>query len=391
MVTTAVILLAHGSRDAAANLEFEGLVEAYRSSHPQFEVRHAYIELAEPPLPPVLEAAAATAEQVLVLPLFLLRAGHVKNDVPLALAEARRRFPAVRFEAADSLGVHPLMAELAFERATSAIRSLDDTAIVMVGRGASDPDANGDFFKLVRMTWDGRGVSWVLPCFIGITGPRVPETLELAARARPKRLLVVPYLLFAGQLIGRLAAEIEQFSQRYRWINCSLAAHLGVDRRLFALIDQRIDQALTGGAPLPCNTCQYRTELPGRAREVGGLRAMLWSMRHTFTHNQAVPHTHAHKPFDKHVLICGNVDCAERGSIALIETLRRQIKQAGKSRRIRVTRTSCMGRCGEGPTVAVYPDGIWYRGVQESDATDLLQQHLIDDRLVARLVDQIMQ
>ena len=43
---------------------------------------------------------------------------------------------------------------------------------------------------------------------------------------------------------------------------------------------------------------------------------------------------------------------------------------------------SCMGRCGEGPTVVVYPDGIWYRGVVAADADELVQEHLLGDRLV---------
>jgi (2Fe-2S) ferredoxin len=50
-----------------------------------------------------------------------------------------------------------------------------------------------------------------------------------------------------------------------------------------------------------------------------------------------------------------------------------------------------MGRCGEGPTVAVYPDGVWYRGVNAADANELVDQHLVRDRLVARLIDGIMQ
>jgi sirohydrochlorin cobaltochelatase len=44
-----------------------------------------------------------------------------------------------------------------------------------------------------------------------------------------------------------------------------------------------------------------------------------------------------------------------------------------------------------GPTVAVYPDGIWYRGVAERDAAELVNDHLLGDRLVSRLVDHIMQ
>jgi (2Fe-2S) ferredoxin len=50
-----------------------------------------------------------------------------------------------------------------------------------------------------------------------------------------------------------------------------------------------------------------------------------------------------------------------------------------------------MGRCGEGPTLVVYPDGVWYRGVSEADAASLVDDHLVGDRIVARLVDNIMQ
>jgi (2Fe-2S) ferredoxin len=91
------------------------------------------------------------------------------------------------------------------------------------------------------------------------------------------------------------------------------------------------------------------------------------------------------------VLVCGNVDCADGGSIPLIDALRRALKDAGRQDDIRVTRTSCMGRCGEGPTVAVYPDGIWYRKVRPEDAEEVVREHLLADRLVGRLVDNIMQ
>jgi sirohydrochlorin cobaltochelatase len=150
-------------------------------------------------------------------------------------------------------------------------------------------------------------------------------------------------------------------------------------------------QALEDEAPLPCDTCQYRTPLPGLAEQVGGLKALLWSVRHSFTHTQALPHIHAHRPLRKHVLVCTNADCADRGSLALVDELRRLLKEAGLDRDIRVTRTGCMGRCGEGPTLVVYPDGIWYRGVKREDAEHLLRDHLLSDKLVARLVDNIMQ
>jgi (2Fe-2S) ferredoxin len=118
---------------------------------------------------------------------------------------------------------------------------------------------------------------------------------------------------------------------------------------------------------------------------------MLWSARHTLTHSQASAHLHAHRPVKKHVLVCTNADCAERGAVSLVESLRRAVKRADIQRDVRVTRTSCMGRCGEGPTVVVYPDGVWYRGVRGEDAADIVQSHILGDRLVARLIDNIMQ
>lgn len=387
-----LLVVGHGSRDPSANVEFEALVQAYRERRPDLSMSLGYVELAEPCLSLALAQAASDAESVVVLPLFLFAAGHVKNDIPLALAEARRDFPQVRFHAARVLGVHPRMAELAFERAALAGElEAARTAVVLVGRGSSDPDANGDFCKLARLFGEGRGFHSVTPCFMGITRPAVEETLEQVARSRPERLLVVPYLLFGGRLIAKLAEQVQAFSASYPWIRTALARHLGVHPTLLDLIDERVTQALSEEAPLPCDNCQYRAPVAGVTENVGGLRALLYSLRHTVTHSQAMPHAHAHKALKKHVLVCGNVDCADRGSISLISELRRLVKAADLQAVVRVTRTSCMGRCGEGPTVAVYPDGIWYRGVGEADAEELVREHLGGDRLVARLVDNIMQ
>lgn len=393
-MSTALLVVGHGSRDASANVEFEALVGAYASAHPELEVSYAYVELAEPALLTALRDLARRAEHVVVLPLFLFAAGHVKNDLPLAIEQVRREFPSTRFTAARALGVHPILVEQAFERVRSAIDQVQDarkTALIVVGRGSSDPDANADFCKVVRLLAEGRDFSWVLPSFIGITRPLFEDAIELVARARPDQVVVVPYFLFAGRLITKLESQVAAFRTRYPWVRVELAAHLGSDPRLFALIDERRQEAVAGSRPLPCDNCQYRVPVSAVSNNVGGLKALLWSLRHGFTHTQAMPHVHAHRPLSKHVLVCANADCAERGSVPLLRALRRLLKEAGRELDIRVTRTSCMGRCGEGPTVAVYPDGIWYRGVSESDASELVREHLLADRIVSRLVDNIMQ
>jgi (2Fe-2S) ferredoxin len=117
---------------------------------------------------------------------------------------------------------------------------------------------------------------------------------------------------------------------------------------------------------------------------------MLYSVRHTLLHSQAAMPLHTHRPLKKHVLVCVNADCADRGSYTVLETFRSKLKAVGRSRDIKVTRTSCMGRCGEGPTVAIYPDGVWYRGVRAEDAFEIVDEHLLHDRLVGRLVGDIL-
>jgi len=392
---TCVLLVGHGSRNPEANAEFESLADVYRKARADLDVQIGYVELARPLVSEALETAARTARRIAVVPLFLFAAGHVKNDLPLAIDEARRRFPSVQIAAAPALGVHPSLVAMAHDRAATlfaddaAVRA--KTLLLVAGRGSSDPDANADFCKLVRLIGDGRGLFDVQATFMGITRPSVESSLDLIARMRPERLVVLPYLLFAGRLVERLTAQIDTFATRHPWIRASLAPHLGHDERLFALIDERARQALAGESLLPCDTCQYRTALPGLAHQVGGLRALLYSVRHTLTHSQASMPVHTHKPLKKHVLVCCNTDCVDRGSTALLAALRREVKEAGHARDIKVTRTACMGRCGEGPTVAVYPDGVWYRGVHESDAPEIVREHLLEDRLVARLVDDILQ
>jgi sirohydrochlorin cobaltochelatase len=394
MKRTGVLIVGHGSRDLGSNAEFEELVSRFRARRPDLRVSLGYVELARPTLSEALAALAAEADEVLAVPLFLFAAGHVKNDIPLALEAARREFPGVRFSAARALGVHPTLIDVAADRMLAVVDSGVEpsrTAVVLVGRGASDPDANGDFFKVARLLGEGRGMAWVAPAFIGITRPLFEEAVEVVAGTRPAAIVVVPYFLFAGRLIDKLAGQVTAFAERYPWIKIRLAGHLGPDERLLTLMDERIAEARNGMAPLPCDTCQYRAPVSGVVGQVGGLRAMLWSLRHSFTHTQAMPHEHAHAPLIKHVLICGNIDCADGGSIGVLAAVRRLVKEAGRDRDIKVTRTSCMGRCGEGPTVAVYPDGIWYRNVRENDAEELVREHLLADRLVSRLVDNIMQ
>ena len=385
-----MLIVGHGSREAPANADFEALCVAYAAHSPASTVRHAYIELAHPLLEDALLAAAAEHLEVVVAPLLLFGGPHLKNDFTLAIARARAQFPNVRFVLATALGVHPNMVDALYAQIAPHAADPASTALVVVGRGASDPDANGDLFKLVRLCTEGRGFASVDVGFLGITQPALAPALERAQRQRPSRIIVAPYMLFAGRLMNRLQDQVAQLAERTPWISFQVTNVLGAHPSVLEALRERIAAAQRGDGAMPCDTCQYRRAIGSVSQEVGGLRALLWSVRHSVTHGQAMPHVHAHKPLVKHVLICTNADCADRGSLAVLTSLRRELKANKLMERMRVTRTGCMGRCGEGPTLVVYPDGVWYRGFSEADVHSLVHDHLLRDQLVAKLVDNIM-
>lgn len=239
-----VLMVGHGSRDAPANDEFMELVGRYQARRPELEVRHGYVELAEPALADALAAIPSGCQEVTLLPVFLFAAGHVKRDIPRALADIGRRRPEVRFAAAGAIGVHRAMAELAVERAAEvadlSAAAAARTAVIVVGRGASDADANGDFCKLTRLIGETKPFSWVIPSFMGVTRPRFEETLEFVACSRPERILVIPYLLFAGRLLNQLRDQVAAFGARQATIEMALAPQLGVHERLLTVLDERL-------------------------------------------------------------------------------------------------------------------------------------------------------
>jgi sirohydrochlorin cobaltochelatase len=244
MERRSILILGHGSRRPGANAEFEALVARFRARSLGRAVGHAYIELAEPLLADNLAAAAGATERVTVLPLFLFAAGHVKEDVGAAIADAKRRFPAVRFEASPALGVDPALVATALDRADAAVPLRSDdaarTVLLAVGRGSSDPDANGDFCKLVRLLSEGGGFARSEPCFIGITGPRFEEASARLALSRPERVLVLPYFVFEGLLVERLRKMVARFAAEHREIDVRLAAHLGPDDRILDVLEARL-------------------------------------------------------------------------------------------------------------------------------------------------------
>ena len=91
------------------------------------------------------------------------------------------------------------------------------------------------------------------------------------------------------------------------------------------------------------------------------------------------------QPYEVLILVCvnqkpeGKACCMDGPAVEVREALKEQVKERGLKGRVRVSQTGCLDRCSQGPTVFVFPAGIWYSAVSVDDVPEILGRHV--DRL----------
>jgi (2Fe-2S) ferredoxin len=95
--------------------------------------------------------------------------------------------------------------------------------------------------------------------------------------------------------------------------------------------------------------------------------------------------------FKKHVFICTNDKeapkkcCGSEKGMALVEAFKEALKEQNLLIEVRAQKSGCLDVCAFGPSIVVYPEGIWYGNVQTTDVREIVENHLVNDRPVERL------
>lgn len=271
-----IVIAGHGSRDEDGVREFEALVELVRERASQYAVSHGYLEFASPTISEAVETnIAAGARQVAVVPGVLLAARHAKNDMPSELLALAREHRDIDFHFGSPLNLHPRLLQLAQERVVAAeaespqtIRR-DETCLVLVGRGTTDPDANGEVSKLARMLEEGMGFGGVYVCYSGTAKPLVADGLRAAARLGFRRIIVLPFFLFDGVLVKRIYAAADDLQARELGLEVLKAGYFGVHAHVADVLIERAQEAVAGRAAMNCSLCKYRVQIVGFEEQVG--------------------------------------------------------------------------------------------------------------------------
>ena len=99
-------------------------------------------------------------------------------------------------------------------------------------------------------------------------------------------------------------------------------------------------------------------------------------------------------PFERHVFVCHNVrpadaprpSCTTDGQSPLHARLSQLTREAGLTGRVRINKSGCLDQCEHGPTVVIYPQGIWYGGVRVEDVPRIVAKTVLGGEVLNDLV-----
>jgi sirohydrochlorin cobaltochelatase len=275
MSRTGVMICGHGSRDPKACAEFRTLVNGIAARLPEWPVEMGYLEFARPIIREGLDALRARGvERILAVPGMLFAAGHVKNDVPSVLNAYARQHGAELAMGRD-LGIDGKLLQAARDRIEAALQRavaevpLEETCLVVIGRGTSDSDANGNVAKVTRMLWEGMGFGHAEVGYSGVAHPRTEVAVGRATRLGFRRILVFPYFLFTGVLVRRIYDAVDAVAVSHPGVEFLKAHYLDDHPLVIETFLERIRGIDAGDVAMNCSLCKYRTQILGFEHDQG--------------------------------------------------------------------------------------------------------------------------
>ncbi len=248
-MNTTILLVGHGSRVEAGNAEIEKFTKIWQARNPKWKIELCFIEFAPITLDMGLANATNGADRVIVVPLILNAAGHVKMEIPHHIEKARKQYPNIEFIYARHLGANDKMLAILKRNLRKAMLAMEmpdpkTTGVILLGRGSSDRIANGENAKLARYVFEESQHELVDPAFTGISFPRLETSVQRQIKLGMMQISVLPYYLFSGTLMERIKKQVARLQSQYPQISFALAENFGFENEIFELLDERVLEAM---------------------------------------------------------------------------------------------------------------------------------------------------
>lgn len=248
----AVLFVGHGSRLEAGNEEVRQFIASMRPLVDRaYMVESCFLEFAEPTIEDGIHTCIERgANEIHVIPMMLLSAGHSKLHIPAEIEEAKEQFPDIRFTYGQTIGIHDEIFEILKTRLLDMEFDVEahhpETAILLIGRGCSDDDALADFHKIANQLEQQLDVIAVEQAFMGVAQPTVEQGIHHCLQRGAQQIIMLPYFLFTGVLMERMGRMAAKFAEHHPTIQIQLAQYFGYHPKLQTILLERLQQAIDG-------------------------------------------------------------------------------------------------------------------------------------------------
>lgn len=249
-----VLVIGHGTADPVGAGECRQITAAVAGLLPDAAVELGFLEVIAPSIEQaVVRLAARGCREAVAAPLLLFAAGHANRDVPEAVAAAAAAH-GVGIRQAAAFGTAAEIVEAARKRRHEAVHGrtaipADETVLVMVGRGSSDPTALVQLRGFTAATLDGDAAFAPVRVeygFVAAARPTLDEALAAAAdpgRGGVRRIVVHPHLLFRGHVEDQVTDAVAAARRRRPDLEWIQVARLGADPLVARALVRRATEA----------------------------------------------------------------------------------------------------------------------------------------------------
>ncbi|MEH7177645.1 sirohydrochlorin chelatase [Neobacillus vireti] len=235
----AILYIGHGTRSKKGAVEIRAFIDKVKAQIDVPIQELSFLELTEPLIEEGFQLCVEQgATEIDVVPLFLLAAGHYKRDIPEALSRLVAKYPTIPVKIKNPFGVQEVILDAVAELIKdSAGTVFPEDRLLIVGVGSSDPDIHVNFRRITSGIGERLGAEKVSVCYFAATEPRVSEGFETITEGAAGRVIVVPYMLFTGLLLGELNKIVRSRQKDGQRILCT--APLSMHRVIEDIVIER--------------------------------------------------------------------------------------------------------------------------------------------------------
>ncbi len=244
-MTTAIILIGHGSLRSASGASMIRIAARLRQQGVAATVEPAFLNYSRPTLADAAaKCAAAGATTIIVQPYFLIAGVYVQNDLAALVAHVAAQHPGLGFAVAPVLGDHPALVALAQRRVAAALDTLPGGGpahLLLMAHGTPRPQANAALPRIAARLRDALALDGATVAYLDCNRPDIPTGFAELAAAGAGRIVALPFFLHVGRHVAEdLPAHVAAAQAAHPAIAIAAAHHLDYDPCLAAVVADRV-------------------------------------------------------------------------------------------------------------------------------------------------------